>query len=338
MVDFNYRFKRFETYEEFEKRFKKDSLFLVVRNKKWLVHDNINLYINPSLICNADCGFCIAKTDDKLVCKKMLNSEKYIEKLDEVLSILKPVDPSVSICGGEPCLDDKLVNILALLKKQRVRKPILGTNGSGILENPELLRAINSSSLEHINLSRHHFDEDKNQIIMKIKKFISNVDLRKIIDSIDKKIRIRLQCNLLKGEVDSLEDCIKYLDWAIELGIANVAFSQLTSLVEGDIYAKSIVQYTKKKFISMIPILKKIDEHDNFRFIKQVIGPYYYAEIWRYETNKGEVGVVFKDADVEIMCELDYHWKNKNYANELIFHPNATLGSTWNPSKKIIIK
>jgi GTP 3',8-cyclase len=335
-LNLSYRYNRKKAHNLQEKAFKKNCLPLVIANKRWFVHENVNLYINPTLYCNGNCEFCIARTDLK-VCKK-IGKDIYLKKLKETFEFLKPITPSVSIVGGEPSFDEKLPEILDLIEENGMRKPVLNTNAGGIVENPELLDRINKSSLKHIDISRHHFDEGKNMGIMGNNSIISNKRLKELIKCIDKDIRVRLNCNLICGSIESFEDCLKFLDWASSIGIDNVAFSELSQLMEGDIYAKSAMNFTKRNWIPMIPLLERVDKSNKFRFVKQIVGPYYYVEIWKYNGPNGDMDVVFKDADVRRMCEMDYRRDNENYVNELIFHPNGILGGCWNPNTKLMSK
>ena len=75
----------------------------------------------------------------------------------------------------------------------------------------------------------------------------------------------------------------------------------------------------------MEPLLDAVSSHARFRFVQQVMGYYYYVEVWKYE----DLDVVFEEADLaqrESVKRCD-----PDTIHELVFHPNATLGSTWQP-------
>jgi len=55
------------------------------------------------------------------------------------------------------------------------------------------------------------------------------------------------------------------------------------------------------------------------------MGYYYYVEVWRY----CDVAVVFEEADLGHL--EDVKRSDPQTIHELVFHPNGTLASTWQP-------
>lgn len=115
----------------------------------------INLYVQLTPNCNAKCYFC-----DTRNCNHNFDFEKLkliIEELDKKIYLGK-----IAITGGEPLLElDKITKIIDNYKDRYLT---LNTNAYDI----EKLKMI-YSYFKEVHISKHHFDNDKNDEIMKIK-------------------------------------------------------------------------------------------------------------------------------------------------------------------------
>jgi hypothetical protein len=69
--------------------------------------------------------------------------------------------------------------------------------------------------------------------------------------------------------------------------------------------------------------LARVDEAPDFTFEKQVVGYYYYVEVWRWHG----IDVVFEAADLSRLEQSRRRWPGVVF--ELVFHPDTTLASTW---------
>lgn len=302
---------------------------LKVGDKEYRVHPNVNLYVNPSPRCNARCAFCIARSDAPIDREK--SDKEYLRRFEAGLKFLREqgIDHTALVLGGEPTIDRKLPMILDLLKKYKVRNPVITTNGSRL---KNWIREINDSTLAHINISRHHYLDAENRSIMVSRAVPTTKDLEEVLGRIDRRISIRLNANLIKGKIDSAGEAKRFLDWAIDLGVAHVAFSQLAALPEeGGLVAKAVVDYSLAHRVSIGPILDEIRRDRRFTRIKASSGSHYHYEVWTYKTPRGEATVVFKDIDMN-KIDLD-----ASFIDDLVFHPNATLGGSWNPKERIIL-
>src|SRR5262249_24582321 len=86
------------------------------------VYANANLSIYSAQTCNARCPFCVeelrpASRGTELASQKRIERDdrRYFTALEQVLDALRPLDPSVSVTGGEPSLDARIPAILRLL-------------------------------------------------------------------------------------------------------------------------------------------------------------------------------------------------------------------------------
>ena len=355
---FNHDFREFKqsVYDIKENSSTKSLIKWNIKGKTYNVYSNVNLSIYSRQSCNGNCLFCVEKLRP-LSRGRTLDSQKsiieddkeYFKRLASVLNLTKPLNPSISITGGEPSKDPKLKKILKYIKCFKLRKRTMTTNCSGLLDKingtkRQVLDLLIDANIAHLNLSRAHFDENINHEIMDLENFHSNMELKEIIERAKKGgIRPRLSCVLLKGYIENFQDMIKYLDWAASLGVDNVVFRQLMKFNHKTHLKNKITQFCENYFIPLSPLLYKIYKSKNynnkyFSFIKQVLGYYYYVEVYHYKKPKQMgIDVVFEEADLNFI-ELK---KMKNTKNpiiyELIFHPNGRLCSTWQPWDGIII-
>ncbi|MFX1453404.1 MAG: radical SAM protein [Promethearchaeota archaeon] len=326
-----------------------------INDKTYNVYSNVNLSIYSGQECNGNCSFCVEQLRPlsrgrSLNSQKttISNNKKYFKLLEKTLDLVKPINPSISITGGEPSKDPRLGKILDYIIKYNLRKRTMTTNGSGLLEmnnvyNLQVIDLLIRANLSHLNLSRAHYDENINHQIMDLDEFFCN---KKLIEIVSRArmggIRPRLSCVLLKGYIDNIREIIKYLDWAASIGIDNIVFRQLMQF-DHKIHLKNrITQFCQNYFVSLAPMLHKIYQNDNFHhpnfsFIKQVLGYYYYVEVFRYKKpgQKG-IDVVFEEADLSFIELRKQKDLKKNIIYELIFHPNGHLCSTWQPWDGII--
>lgn len=185
-----------------------------------------NLYIKVTDHCNASCSFCSnqgsAPERNDIDLNKL---EKVVQELDE-----KNLLSRVSITGGEPFLNIKKLNLI--INKVLEVKPnaTITINTNGINFN-HLYEIDNLDKLEGIHISRHHYNDAENNNIFGVK----TTSLKEIMD-INNKLRIknliRLNCLLLKGKIDSIDEVSRYLDVASEADIFRVGFVSLMLINE----------------------------------------------------------------------------------------------------------
>lgn len=300
------------------------------------IYANANLSIYSAQKCNARCRFCVeelrpASRGTELALQKQIETDDalYFERLRAVLVELAPLDPSVSITGGEPSLDPRLPAILQTIAAHDLRKRTLTTNGSGLLEMRAGRRAIDwiaASGIQHLNISRAHVDAAANARLMRFDAAPSADALDEIVRTASAAaVRVRLSCVLLRGAIDSLAGIIAYLDFAARLGVENVIFRQLMQTDPATVAANAVVRYSDRARVPLEPLLDQLSADARFEFVRQVMGYYYYVEVWRY----GEMDVVFEEADLAQLERVKR--ETPQVIHELVFHPNGQLASTWQP-------
>lgn len=341
MIDLLTRSKRQEVFNPNEKDFK-----MLELDENWSVYHNANMSIHVTDKCNADCGFCIAHLrylNEGLTYLKpeIEDEEKYYQRLDEILKLTKFINPSVSITGGEPTVSKKLPNILKILSSHDVRKRTITTNGTGLFlkagENKTVLDALSDYKLEHLNISRAHFNSKLNADIMVMKEHLMpEGKLEEIIQEAKiRGIKTRLSCALLKNGISSIDDIMKYTEWGLKLGVDNVIFRQLMQFDDTKVKPGRIPNYCKEEEMDLMPIWDYFDTNKDFELYHQVLGYYYYVEVRKY---KG-MNVVSESADLRIInSQLDKFKEkfNKRTAFEMVYHPNGNLCAGWNEHEQVM--
>lgn len=305
-----------------------------IGHQAYKVCKRVNYQCRTTLVCNANCPFCIEKDSCR---KNEVSTANYLATLNRSLKELHRlgIQPSVTITGGEPCLwKDKLIGILDTLKANQVSKFNLNTNG--LLLNDTLLTAIKESEMPHLNISIHHYDLEKN------KEYFGGVSitleqLKRIKDVLggtyDDPTRIRLQCVLMKGGIDSLDEMKKFLNFAKELGFDNVAFRGLSKLKEAGVN-EELHAYCEEKALDVFPILNELANDSSFKFNCQNISDHYLYEDWVYEGV--DVHFAYSDMDILEKREKDELKQGLNYAREFVLYEDGSFCGGWNKELKLI--
>lgn len=327
------------------------------------VYANANLSIYSAQTCNGGCGFCVEKLRPaargvELEAQRLVEADddRYFAALEAVLETLRPLDPSVSLTGGEPSLDPRLPRILRLLRDHGTRKRTITTNGSGLLdvrEGSAVLEWITHTGLRHLNLSRAHPDDRDNARLMRLDSAPDRQALAEIVSRARRGgTRPRLSCVLLRDGIANLEGLLAYLAFAEKLDADNVVFRQLMSAGEReerrgqsplptevqDRHSPlpsspptlpsshfSVLSYSDRQRVPLRPILRQLRSRPDFSFQQRVRGYYYEVEVWRWRG----IDVVLEEASLAWLDESRRRWPELVF--ELVFHPDAVLCSTWQP-------
>jgi GTP 3',8-cyclase len=300
------------------------------------IYANANLSIYSAQACNARCRFCVEELRPlsrgaELSAQKSIerNDARYFARLNEALAALKPLNPSVSVTGGEASKDPRLPEILSTLAEHNGRRRTLTTNGSGLLDvrgGRQVIDQITGTGVRYLNISRAHPDQERNAELMIMRDGLSQAQLREVVlRARAGGTRVRLSCVLLRGEVDSLNGILNYLDFAASIGVDNVIFRQLMMTDARTVQQNAVVKYSDSHRVQLEPLLDEISRDPRFEFQRQIVGYYYYVEVWRH----AGIDVVFEEAD---LAQLENTKRSDpGIIHELIFHPNAELASTWQP-------
>jgi molybdenum cofactor biosynthesis enzyme MoaA len=300
------------------------------------VYANANLSVYSAQACNARCPFCVeelrpASRGVELTLQKAAERDDavYFTRLERTLEALRPLDPSVSVTGGEPSLDPRLPAILRLLAGHGARKRTLTTNGTGLLdirEGRSVMEWITACGVRHLNISRAHPDQEVNARLMRLADGLTLDQLRQVVQTARAGgTRVRLSCVLVRGAIDDYAGVLAYLDFAAALGVDNVIFRQLMKTDSQTAADNFVVRFSDARRVRLEPILDEVSGSVRFSFVRQIMGYYYYVEVWKYDG----MDVVFEEADLGRLEATKR--AEPGLIHELVFHPNARLCSTWQP-------
>jgi GTP 3',8-cyclase len=298
------------------------------------IYANANLSVYSGQRCNGACPFCVeelrpAARGRTLADERRVEPDdrRYFSALEAVLRALRPLDPSVSITGGEPSLDPRLPRLLRTLHAHGARKRTITTNGSGLLQVRDgraIVDWLAATSVRHLNLSRAHPDGARNALLMRLGDGLDEDGLRAaVLHARQGGMRVRLSCVLLDEGVHDLDGIRAYLAFAQGLGVDNVVFRQLMGFDPRKVRAAPQASYARQHHVALEPLLDEVSADPRFTFVRQVLGYYYYVEVWQHLG----IDVVFEEAD---LAQIEAA-RQPGLVHELVFHPDGTLATTWQP-------
>jgi len=191
---------------------------------------HINLYVQTTAACNAKCYFCDTRCS---------SDEFDFDKLGDVIKELdgKVKLGKIALTGGEPLLNvDRLHKIIEVCGEKYLT---LNTNAFNIYRLKEFYPLV-----REVHISKHHYNNQKNDEIMKIK----TPTLAEIYDYglIDK---VKVNCVWQRGYMESFEDLVKMLEFLSYFGyreIRNISLLPLTN--------KGIEQY-----VDLVNLMKQCE-------------------------------------------------------------------------------
>lgn len=328
----DYRYKRQELFDIT----RKDLIPFVFEDKERLVYSNVNLSIFLTDYCNAGCNFCVAKlrylVDKNEYLKPSIKEDDfYYERLEYVLKTVSPLNPSVSLTGGEPTYSHRIKKVIELLDKYNIRKRTITTNGTFLfkeIEGDTILDLLINNNFKHLNISRAHYDEDLNFAIMNCNE---KLDLQRIMERVkNTDLRVRLSCVLLDSGIRTIPDMKNYMSFAERYNIDNVVFRELMNYDESSVDSKNVVHnYCKSNRMYLQNIWEQIDNDKDFKFENQVLGYYYYVEVYKYKN----IDMVSESANIANIKKEKQISLSKTHGipvvYEMVFHPNGFLNGSW---------
>lgn len=306
------------------------------------VYKNFNLSIFVDDACNADCKFCVAQLRyehrGKLYNKHhIVDNKEYMERLREVLTYVQPLNPSISITGGEPTISNRLVPIIKLVDELGYRKRTITTNGSGLfrmIDGKTIPEHLIDCKSDHLNISRAYVDEEKNKQIMLYQEgteYSSNDRIREVAQLVkESPMKIRMSCILLKEGVNSVKKIKEYIDFYQEYGIDNFIFRQL---MDYDHLAvnKEKVAYCDKNKVELNDIWEEMESHLEFIPYMNLLGYYYYVELYDYH------GCRIASESANLEQQYKEKENNQDTVYEMVFHTDGILSGSWVPNEEILM-
>ncbi len=306
----------------------------IFNGKKKSVYENANLSIFVNESCNANCKFCVDQLrfegkGKTFVKGRIADDEEYFARLEEVLETLRPLNTSISITGGEPTKSKRLPRILQLVAKYNFRKRVITTNGSGLLDKMDGKRVIDhivENGFHHLNISKTHFIEGINAEVMQYdNSYFTNEQMAEVVKiALAGKVRPRLSCLLLKSGIHDIDGMMQYLDFFGSMGVDNIIFRETMDYDVTAMLNVPKMRFLEENKVPLDDVWSKIDMMPQvFKPIVQVLGYYYYCEVYKF---KG-IDMVTESAN---LAAID-HQKAKvpGMVFEMVLHPNGNLNGSW---------
>lgn len=198
--------------------------------------------------CNGSCAFCIEHGG--------YAPKKQKSAVELALTTVSKADfPNVLILGGEPLMYQHLIEYLKLIRPYK-EKIYLTTNGT-LLRSPYTNLEDLGKYLNGINISIHHYQEEKNNMVLRggtleapVGRPDISLEFAVLKDSIkvlkDNGCSVRINCNLVKGFVESEHDIVEMVRRAEDLGANNLRFAELQNSPDEFVDAYTIFQGLRK--------------------------------------------------------------------------------------------
>ncbi len=297
--------------------------------------------------CSARCRFCSETLIEKAPGKpssSLRPGKEYFDRLRTALRQLSGLPLSYSLSGLETTDDPEWMRgTLDVLQEHARRSPVqdrvLYTNGTGLahpLHGEHLIDCLVSFGIDWIEFSRHHFDESANQSIMRFRVGVAVQSQQQFINTLRRlvaRVPVKLVCIVQRGGIDSVNDVMRYLDWAHELGVDTVIFREFSKLDES--YASNVTsRYINSTRIPVDALLEQCLHQKAFTdlisFERATEGYYFWNLVGRYRG----LEVVFEASDYALMHRQ--HDSGRVY--KLVFHANGNLCADWNPERHVLFR
>ena len=162
--------------------------------------------------CNANCKFCFWE-------QKQTPEDYYINLSNSLIKAKKLYLNELSITGGEPTISTYLVEILKAVKMYSFKKVVLTTNGIQLKDKLPYMKGV----VNHINISRHHFSDSKNNLAFGSRLQLSTKQLKSTIEQCNKNgIDVTLNCVI--DEYNDKPFLLDMINFAKKVGATSITF------------------------------------------------------------------------------------------------------------------
>jgi len=281
-----------------------------------------NIYLITTYRCNWECDFCLFRYNEE--------EEAPIEVIvDRLRYSIEDSEKKVyiKITGGEPFIKTELLRAVFELVKEypdKIYKVGIGTNGSIRLPNH-----FNDITVRtHIFLSRHDMVDEH----LTPSELSTNVQ-NPLID-------FRINCNLIKGGVDSVAKIEAYIkEKYSKTGVTHFCFRELSKvdvdknlIYPGQIY--QYVDYYDSHFVAISKLEPDIKFSSQMQYSRHT-GNYYDRNYWYwYQLGDQKISVKFRSIDETKLIEFN-EFLNLSI-DEYVIHPDGTLTGCWDKDLKLI--
>lgn len=188
------------------------------------------LEVNLTNVCNAKCSWCVEKQGWH---------PSYSAPWEQIVqTAISTGKTNIILLGGEPTLHKDFRQISESLTMQG-RKVWVTTNGSNM--NPMWISQ-NMHGVHGVNISIHHYDMAKNEEITGL--LLDEDVLFKAIRMLHRLgATVRLNCNCIKGYIDSTDELRHFVAFAKRVGADCVRFAELKNADESFVDLAVITNY-----------------------------------------------------------------------------------------------
>ena len=290
--------------------------------QEWLVHPNVNLYVDCTTRCLNRCGFCIARTTDGRLGRQDVSVRAVVAAIDFCAKY--KIKHSIQLTGGEPALHPA-IGELSCVVTSRGLKTVLNTT----LPVAHCMFPL----FGYINVSAHHYNNERDAEVFQAPR--DHKELGRAIWMVGPH-KVRLNCNLVAGYVDTYGEIMQYIAWAYHaMGVANISFSWMNVLPRGSMYAASICDYVQDRPVPpMGSLLRSLEKTSHWRFLKYRGGVACYYELWHYLAYERPVLVQFKYSNNNYMDMID---QSPGYIPDMVVHPDGSLTASWDTRLKVLL-
>jgi molybdenum cofactor biosynthesis enzyme MoaA len=178
----------------------------LVQNK--LVSPSPNLSLMLPGWCNAKCDFCFWEREQEA---NKFPQKEYANKVAEYLDSLPNSFHQISVTGGEPTISPVFDDVLKVIseRKNKFNKIVLTTNGINLAGKADIISGV----IDHINISRHHYDDNENAKIFKTDSCPNTEKLRNLVNY--KYGNADMCFNCVIPPTVEFDFCEKMIDYAI---------------------------------------------------------------------------------------------------------------------------
>jgi len=261
----------------------------------------------------------------------------------KVLEHIKGTPIFLSLSGKEPTESkDHLKIILDVAKKYQeeggnITEKVMYSNLSGFTKDYDgMMETLKGHQITRIEYSRHHYDEEKNQWIVRFKKYKGEIEPIKrnevftdVVKRLKEVIPVRMVAVLQEKGVNNVTEVIEYLKFAESMGVTDVVFREL-AMFDETVDRGRTRRYIEENRVELMDILEALPD-EQFELNNIIKGYYYFSFGYKYA---GKINVSFEMSDYEEMVK--YHGNmDDEKIYKLIFYPNGILCKDWNMKGKL---
>jgi MoaA/NifB/PqqE/SkfB family radical SAM enzyme len=192
--------------------------------------------------CNADCRFCVEKTRDDT--KGRLDGGRVVAVVND--AIRRGLVGDVLLLGGEPLYHPDIEAMVRGL----LRPPIITSNGTRLVRDRAFRERFARLPVKALNISLPHYDAVRRREVMG-RHLFDNGELSEALSGLP--FPVRVNCLLMKGYVDSLDEIEKMAAFCAGLGVRELKMGELTARDPGihDFVAPEVVAFNRAHYVAV---------------------------------------------------------------------------------------